>query len=121
MQTGTDYFPNWAEVAVLLREQKLEAAEGIFSKLMEQIRLQQAQLEALLDTVNEAICMIDAEHRVVAWNHRAELLYGIKRNEILQQPIDRYFSNLRISEVMNNGQEVSNFTFDCLPCINSFA
>ena len=107
MQTGTDYFPNWAEVAVLLREQKLEAAEGIFSKLMEQIRLQQAQLEALLDTVNEAICMIDPEHRVVAWNHRAELLYGIKRNEILQQPIDRYFSNLRISEVMNNGQEVS--------------
>lgn len=94
-------------ISDLLQARQWDTVKDRFALLAERYQLQQAQLEALLDTVSEAICMIDEENRVVVWNHRAESLYGIARDEILRQPINRYFSNLRIREVMEKRQIVN--------------
>lgn len=79
----------------------------LFEQLDAAYQLQQARLAALLDTVNEAICMIDEEDRVLVWNKQAEGLYGIKAQEIVEQPIDRFFSNLMISKAMKQHQLVT--------------
>ena len=107
VQSVDEMLPSMDELSILLQEQRWERIEKLFTSLIERYHLQQTQLEALLDTVSEAICMIDEENRVVGWNHRAELLYGIARAEILRQPINRYFSNLRIREVMEKRQIVN--------------
>ncbi len=90
-----------------LQAEQYEQVNSLFQQIVGLYRMQQARLAALLDTVNEAVCMIDENNRVVVWNHRAELLYGIQAAEILQQPIDRFFSNLMISEVMKNHSKVT--------------
>lgn len=53
--------------------------------------LQVARWNELLDVLEEAVCVIDAENRVVGWNRRAELLYGIASTEIFGQPIGKFF------------------------------
>jgi len=83
-----------------LREGKTDEVAKLFERVTDLYRVEQARLDALLSTVNEAVCMIDGANKVVVWNHRAELLYGIKAAEILHQPIERFFSNLMLSEVM---------------------
>jgi PAS domain S-box-containing protein len=107
MRSGVEKLVDLQELSALLQSRQWETVKDKFEILAERYQLQQAQLEALLDTVSEAVCMIDGENRVVAWNHRAESLYGIARDEILQQPINRYFSNLRIREVMEKRQIVN--------------
>lgn len=67
----------------------------------------EARLEALLDTVDEAICVIDETNKVVVWNKRSEMLYGIKSEKILNHPIDRFFSNLMVSNAMKNHQLIT--------------
>ena len=99
--------PSMEQLRRYLQEGQFDKVTLLFRQMLELHQLQQARLEALLDTVNEAICIIDEENRVVVWNHRAELLYGISAAEILHQPIDRFFSNLMISEVMKTHRLVT--------------
>ena len=90
-----------------LENNQSEAVIDLFQQLSTAYQLQQVRLEALLDTVNEAVCMIDESDKVVCWNHRAENLYGIPVNEILNQPIEQFFSNLMISNVMKEHRTVA--------------
>lgn len=102
-------------LARYLREGQLDKIPALFQQMTDLYQVEQARLEALLDTVNEAVCMIDAANKVVVWNHRAELLYGIKAAEILHQPIGRFFSNLMLSEVMQNHSLVTERYHTPLP------
>ena len=77
-----------------------------FQALLSLYQLQQARLEALLDTVNEAVCVIDESDKVVVWNHHAELLYGIAADEIIEKPIEGFFSNLMLTKVMKERRTV---------------
>ena len=77
-----------------------------FQQLLTLYELQQARLEALLDTVNEAVCIIDESDKVVVWNHHAELLYGIAADEIIGRPIEGFFSNLMLTKVMKERRTV---------------
>lgn len=77
-----------------------------FEQLLTLYQLQQARLEALLDTVNEAVCIIDESDKVVVWNRHAELLYGIAINEIIGRPIEGFFSNLMLTKVMKERRTV---------------
>ncbi|MDF2633969.1 MAG: modulated sigma54 specific transcriptional regulator, Fis family, partial [Pelosinus sp.] len=88
---------------------KTEAKEQIiesFEQLLTLYQLQQARLEALLDTVNEAVCIIDEADKVVVWNRHAELLYGIAIDEIIGRPIEGFFSNLMLTKVMKERRTV---------------
>ncbi|WP_378957152.1 sigma-54 interaction domain-containing protein [Pelosinus sp. sgz500959] len=83
-------------------EKMIEAYEELFA----QYRIQQARLNALLETVNEAICIIDESDTVVVWNPCAEYLYGIAATDIINKPIERFFSNLMLTKVMKERRTV---------------
>lgn len=78
----------------------------LFAELTRQVKVSQARLETVLNTVDEAICIIDENDRVVSWNHRAETLYNIKKEEILNQNIEQYFSNLMVTKVIKEHEGV---------------
>lgn len=61
---------------------------------------------SLLDTVNEAVCMIDQSDKVVEWNHRAASLYGIQSEEILYKSIEPFFQKMMLSTAMKERRPV---------------
>lgn len=70
----------------------------LFAALLSRHKLQQSQMEAILDTVGESVCVIDKANQVVIWNKGAERLYGIQAEEILGKVIDSFFSNLLVKK-----------------------
>ncbi|MDR3564907.1 MAG: sigma 54-interacting transcriptional regulator [Negativicutes bacterium] len=70
------------------------------------LREQQVITATVLDTVSEAVTVIDARQRVTAWNSRAEQLYGFSAQEILGKPIGEFFSNLVVTGMMQSPQPV---------------
>jgi PAS domain S-box-containing protein len=80
--------------------------ELLTRKLLRCLGEEQARMQAVMDTVGEAVCIIDDHDRVVTWNHRAEALYGIAAQEILGLPIEQFFSNLVLTKVIKNRQQV---------------
>ncbi len=90
----------------ILRDRKQKIEPAMIECLIELYYQQGARLQAVLDTVSEAICIIDDNDQVVAWNGRAEQLYGISAAQIIGEPIERFFSNLLLTKVMKERQEV---------------
>ncbi|MBM7854723.1 PAS domain S-box-containing protein [Desulfohalotomaculum tongense] len=80
--------------------------DGLFARLAWQLKVTQARLEAVLNTVDEAVCIIDENDTVVNWNPRAETLYNIKAGNILNHNIEEYFSNLMVTKVIKEHQGV---------------
>ena len=83
-----------------------EELKKLCQELLTENLLQAARWSELLDVLEEAVCVIDAENRVVDWNRRAELLYGIASAEIIGQPIGKFFSNLMVTQAMLDGRLV---------------
>lgn len=88
------------QIRLDLSNQQIEKVLQMLDGFSKSSQLQQARLHAVLDTVDEAICQIDESDNVVIWNKRAEQLYGITADEIIDQPIERFFSNLMLTKVM---------------------
>ncbi len=86
--------------------QGILAHELIISQLAENLEIAKARLEAVMDTVEEAITIIDEHDQVVGWSRKAESLYNIKRESILSKNINDFFSNLMITKVMRDGKGV---------------
>ena len=80
-----------------------EELKKLCQELLAENLLQAARWNELLDVLEEAVCVIDAENRVFGWNRRAELLYGIAATEIIGQPIGKFFSNLMVTQAMQDG------------------
>ncbi|SDL70154.1 PAS domain S-box-containing protein [Dendrosporobacter quercicolus] len=95
-----------APVRNYLSSQQPEKVVALFEQLLMQYQVQQARFDALLNTVDEAVCMIDESDRVVVWNNLAEHLYGITAREIINKPIDQFFSNLLLTKVMKERRTV---------------
>ncbi|MEG6615538.1 sigma 54-interacting transcriptional regulator [Peptococcaceae bacterium 1198_IL3148] len=86
----------------------LLAFDLLFIDLTNSLKASQARLETVLDVVNEAICVVDDQDKVVYWNHRAESLYNIKTEDIVGHNIEKYFSNLMITKVIKERVGVSS-------------
>ncbi|MDO7786167.1 sigma 54-interacting transcriptional regulator [Desulforamulus aquiferis] len=80
--------------------------DQVFHDLTLKVCEADARLNAVVETVDEAICIVDANDTVLAWNSRAESLYGIKATDILGKPINQYFSNLVITRINREWQEI---------------
>lgn len=83
-------------------------AGHVASRLWEQLRLVESRLDAVVETVNEAITIIDPQDVVVGWNRRAEELFKIPAAEIIGRPIESFFTSLVVTRVMQDRREVRN-------------
>nr|WP_238442386.1 sigma 54-interacting transcriptional regulator [Desulfofalx alkaliphila] len=84
------------------------AFDLLFTELAKELVVTKARLSAVLDTVGEAVCVVDDEDKVVNWNYRAEALYNIKSQDIVGRNIDEYFSNLMVTKVIKERSGVSS-------------
>jgi PAS domain S-box-containing protein len=50
----------------------------------------EAQLGAIVDSAMDAIVSVDAEQRIVLFNRAAEQVFGVRREEALGGPLDRF-------------------------------
>jgi PAS domain S-box-containing protein len=50
----------------------------------------QAQLDAIVDSAMDAIVTLDAAHNIVLFNRAAEQTFGVRREEALGAPLDRF-------------------------------
>jgi PAS domain S-box-containing protein len=82
--------------------------EVLLANLWKGLLLARHQLACVLETVGEAVTIIDEEERVVAWNKQAENMYGISREKLLGQSIRPHFTDLMLTRVMKERQKVRN-------------
>lgn len=97
------------DIAVVDREGRalgVLTLEGVVQRLVEFLLDTEATLVAVLGAANDAVCIIDTQERVTGWNRKAELLYGIRDSEILGRSIHNFFTNLVVTRVCRNNQEV---------------
>jgi len=72
--------------------------KDIVPVLWDKIKVTEGVLKAVLETVNEAITIIDNNDNVIGWNYKAQSLYNIKSSEILGKKIKSFFTNLVVTE-----------------------
>nr|WP_238457665.1 sigma 54-interacting transcriptional regulator [Desulforamulus ferrireducens] len=80
--------------------------DQVFHNLALKLCETEARINAVVETVDEAICIVDSNDVVVVWNSRAEELYGIKADDIIGQPVHKFFSNLVVTKVNKEWQEI---------------
>ncbi|SHJ95473.1 sigma 54-interacting transcriptional regulator [Desulforamulus aeronauticus] len=80
--------------------------DQVFHNLALKLCETEARINAVVETVDEAICIVDSNDIVVTWNSRAEELYGIKDQDIIGQPVHKFFSNLVVTKVNKDWQEI---------------
>ena len=49
----------------------------------------EARLDAIVDSAMDAILTVDAAQRIVLFNHAAEQMFGVRRDDVLGSPLDR--------------------------------
>lgn len=69
--------------------------------LWEEIQKLESSITTLMDTVHEAITVIDQNNVVIGWNKRAEELYRIAGKTIMGENIEHFFSSLVVTHVIN--------------------
>lgn len=94
------------QIALLLEQQRTKEVMELFQSLLYHVAAQEARLEAVVKTSNDAICIIDEQDRVVVWNEQAEQLYGIQAPEIIGQPLERFFPQSMLSQAMKERRTV---------------
>ncbi|CCO07160.1 Sigma54 specific transcriptional regulator, Fis family [Desulforamulus hydrothermalis Lam5 = DSM 18033] len=80
--------------------------DQVFHDLALRVCETEARINAVVETVEEAVCIVDNFDRVVIWNSRAEELYGIKAQDIVGKPINQFFSNLVVTRVNKEWEEI---------------
>lgn len=70
----------------------------------------QYYLEALLETTSEAISIVNEEGEVQYWNDKAESLYGISKEKIVGEKINKFFEkeDLKLLEILKTREPVFN-------------
>jgi len=75
----------------------------------------EATLAAVLDATEDAVCVVDGEDRVTAWNRKAEQLWNIKAADILGRNINDFFSNVMVTRVSRDRRVVRGQYHQPLP------
>jgi PAS domain S-box-containing protein len=94
---GKGAFTGWIPYSVVIQE------------ALSQWKLLRAFYNAILDSVDDAITVIDDQGKIVSWNHRSEEMYGHSTNEVLGHSIDRFFQeeDIVLISTIREGQGVS--------------
>ncbi|KUO48756.1 MAG: hypothetical protein APF76_17885 [Desulfitibacter sp. BRH_c19] len=79
--------------------------KDLMSLLWDKVKVTEGRLKSVLDSVSEAITIIDNNDKVVGWNYKAQSLYNIKSEEILGKTISSFFTNLVVTEARKSMKE----------------
>ncbi|NPV26379.1 MAG: sigma 54-interacting transcriptional regulator [Firmicutes bacterium] len=66
------------------------------------------QLQAILDTIAEAIVVVDPDGKVVYWNKSAERIYEITSDEIMGRCLSDFYPDDIALQALTSGQPVRN-------------
>ncbi|WP_066070907.1 sigma-54 dependent transcriptional regulator PrdR [Alkalithermobacter thermoalcaliphilus] len=66
------------------------------------------KLNHVINSIHEALTVIDENGKVVIWNKNAEKLYGVKREEIIGKDMDIFFPNAIMLEVLKTCKPIEN-------------
>lgn len=80
--------------------------DQVFHDLALRVCETEARINAVVETVDEAICIVDQDDIVTTWNSRAEELYAIKAQDIIGKPVHSFFTNLVVTRVNKEWQEI---------------
>ncbi|HHV46642.1 MAG TPA: sigma 54-interacting transcriptional regulator [Tissierellia bacterium] len=58
------------------------------------------ELETILDSIKDAVCIVNADGITKYWNKGAEKLYGISKEEILNKPITDFFPSSLLHRIL---------------------
>ncbi|GAB6181047.1 sigma 54-interacting transcriptional regulator [Desulfotomaculum defluvii] len=105
------FLPELRYHALVCRNHKKEilgvlSYDQVFNDLALRVCETEARINAVVETVDEAICIVDKNDIVTTWNSRAEELYGIKAKDIIGKPVHKYFTNLVVTRVNKEWQEI---------------
>jgi len=66
------------------------------------------KLSHIIDSIHEAICVVDADGIVNIWNKNSEKLYNMPAERIVGKNIVDFFPDAAISKVLKNQKEIEN-------------
>jgi len=75
---------------------------------MKLIKERNVGVEIILDSIKDAICIVDAEGITKYWNKGCEKLYGIKREDIIGRPITDFFPSAIIQRAIDERRSYEN-------------
>lgn len=65
-------------------------------------------LRAILDSINDAICVVDENCITRYWNTAAEKMYNISRNQIIGRHIKEFFPNSLLAKIIKEEKAYDN-------------
>ncbi len=78
----------------------------LYQELLQRLTIVQARLNSVLETIDDAICIINDQGVVVEWNQRAAELYNIPREKIIGHSIEEFFTNLMVTRIVKDYKAV---------------
>ncbi len=86
------------------------SADQLAAQLLRQKQRAELYLNALLDTVTDAVTAVDGDGTVICWNDTAAQMYNIPYERIIGRTIDELFDpeSLMLLHVLDKGREVRN-------------
>jgi len=58
------------------------------------------RLNIYIDSIHEAVCVVDSKGLVVVWNKKSERLYEISSSKMIGKPLETYFKDALILQVL---------------------
>ena len=66
------------------------------------------ELSMILNNLHEAVCVVDKEKRVVFWSKKSEELFEIKKEEIMNKKLEKFFPNALLLKVVDEKKAIEN-------------
>ncbi|MTT32410.1 PAS domain S-box protein [Terrilactibacillus sp. BCM23-1] len=66
--------------------------------------------QTLMNTIDDAVTIVDKKGNVISWNSKAEALYQYSQKNMLGQPITHHFKKetIKLMDTLKKGEEVRN-------------
>lgn len=65
-------------------------------------------LQTIMDSINDAVCILDKNCITRYWNKAAEKMYGIERDRIINRDIREFFPNSLLPRIIKEGKMYEN-------------
>lgn len=82
--------------------------EDLANIMYENINSSNVALKYIFNNIHEAICVVDAEGRVIIWNKNAEKLYGVSQKIIRGKYLKDFFPNAIDVKILKTRKSVKN-------------